>query len=79
MPEMSPLGPSLRQEDYIGSDLSESDGASEGAESLQRTCSGAARMSDWDQAYLKALYVTDQKSTLQRALIANEMVREIVH
>lgn len=37
------------------------------------------RMSDWDQAYLKALYVTDQKSTLQRALIANEMVREIVH
>ncbi len=37
-----------------------------------------AGMSDWDLAYLKALYVTDQKSTLQRALIANEMVREIV-
>lgn len=28
--EISPVGPSLRQEDYIGSDLSESDGASEG-------------------------------------------------
>ncbi len=28
--EISPVGPSLQQEDYIGSDLSESDGTSEG-------------------------------------------------
>jgi hypothetical protein len=38
-----------------------------------------AAMSDWDQAFLKALYTTDQRSKIQRALIANGMVRDIVH
>lgn len=33
--------------------------------------------SDWDEAFLKALYVTEQKSRLQQTLIAREMVREI--
>ncbi len=33
--------------------------------------------SDWDTAFLNALYRTDQKSVLQRTLIAREMVREI--
>jgi hypothetical protein len=36
-------------------------------------------ISDWDQAFLKSLYSTEQKSKLQRALIAREMVRELVH
>jgi hypothetical protein len=36
-----------------------------------------AGMSDWDQAYLKALYTTEQKSNLQRTLIVREMVREV--
>lgn len=40
-----------------------------------RNASGGA--SDWDEAFLKALYVTEQKSMLQRTLIAREMVREI--
>jgi hypothetical protein len=31
--------------------------------------------SDWDAAFLKALYVTEQKSRLQQTLIAREMVR----
>jgi hypothetical protein len=35
-------------------------------------------MSDWDQAYLKSLYTTEQNSKLQRTLIAHEMVREVV-
>jgi hypothetical protein len=39
----------------------------------------AAGMSDWDRAFLKSLYSTEQKSKLQRALIAREMVRELVH
>jgi hypothetical protein len=38
-----------------------------------------AGMSDWDQAYLKSLYVTEQKSKLQRRLITREMVRELIH
>jgi hypothetical protein len=37
-----------------------------------------AGLTDWDQAFLKSLYVTDQKSHLQRSQIAREMVREIV-
>ncbi len=37
-----------------------------------------AGMSDWDQAYLKSLYVTEQKSKLQRTMITREMVRELV-
>ncbi len=36
------------------------------------------RLSDWDRAYLKSLYTTDQKSKLQRTLITREMVREII-
>jgi hypothetical protein len=38
-----------------------------------------AGISDWDRAFLKSLYSTEQKSKLQRALIAQEMVRELVH
>jgi hypothetical protein len=36
-----------------------------------------AGMTDWDQTFLKSLYVTDQRSKLQRSQIAREMVREI--
>jgi hypothetical protein len=36
-------------------------------------------ISDWDRAFLKSLYSTEQKSKLQGALIAREMVRELVH
>jgi hypothetical protein len=35
-------------------------------------------MSSWDQSFLKALYTVEQKSKLQRDMIAREMVREIV-
>jgi hypothetical protein len=35
-------------------------------------------ISDWDQAFLKSLYVTEQKSNLQRDLIVREMVRQVV-
>jgi hypothetical protein len=38
-----------------------------------------AGISDWDRAFLKSVYSTEQKSKLQRALIAREMVRELVH
>ena len=34
-------------------------------------------MTDWDRAFLKSLYSTDQTSKLQRGQIAREMVREI--
>jgi hypothetical protein len=37
-----------------------------------------AAMSSWDQSFLKALYTVEQKSKMQRDLIAREMVREIV-
>jgi hypothetical protein len=37
-----------------------------------------AGMSSWDQSFLKALYTVEQKSKMQRDLIAREMVREIV-
>jgi hypothetical protein len=36
-------------------------------------------VSEWDQAFLKALYVTEQKSKLQETLVVREMVREIAH
>ena len=38
-----------------------------------------AGMSDWDQAYLKSLYATQQKSRLQRKDMAQAIVREIAH
>jgi hypothetical protein len=37
-----------------------------------------AGLTDWDQAFLKSLYATEQMSKLQRSQIAHEMVREIV-
>jgi hypothetical protein len=37
------------------------------------------RMSDWDHAFLKSLYATQQVVTVQKSEIALEMVREIVH
>ena len=37
-----------------------------------------AGLTDWDQAFLKSLYATDQKSKLQRSAIASNMVRSIV-
>ncbi len=40
--------------------------------------SAPAGISDWDRAFLKSLYVTEQKSNLQRTLIVREMVREVV-
>jgi hypothetical protein len=36
-----------------------------------------AGMSDWDEAYLKSLYATEQRSRLRRSQIARRMVREI--
>jgi len=36
-------------------------------------------MSNWDQAFLKSLYATDQISTLQRSQMAHQMVHEIEH
>ena len=36
-----------------------------------------AGMSDWDQAFLRALYATDQKSRGQRTQIAGQIVHEI--
>jgi hypothetical protein len=38
-----------------------------------------AGMTDWDQAFLKSVYATDQRSNLQRRQIAGAMVRQIVH
>lgn len=34
-------------------------------------------LTDWDRAFLKSMYSTEQKSVLQRGEIAEEMVREI--
>ena len=39
--------------------------------------SAPAGMSDWDRAFLKSLYSTEQTSKLQRSQIARSMVREI--
>jgi len=36
-----------------------------------------AGMTDWDKDFLKSLYATDQKSTLQRTQIAHQMVHEM--
>jgi hypothetical protein len=36
-------------------------------------------MSDWDQAFLKSLYTTEQRLKQQRSQIANSIVREVVH
>jgi hypothetical protein len=36
-------------------------------------------MTDWDEAFLKSLYTTDQRSKLERHRIARDMAREIVH
>lgn len=36
-----------------------------------------AGMSDWDDAFLKSLYATDQQSRFQRSQMARQMVREI--
>jgi hypothetical protein len=36
-------------------------------------------LTDWDQAFLKSLYATDQKMKLQRSQIAHQMVRDIDH
>lgn len=36
-------------------------------------------MSDWDQAFVKSLYATEQKVTVQKSEIALGMLREIVH
>jgi hypothetical protein len=38
-----------------------------------------ASMTNWDQAFLKSLYATDQKMKLQRSQIAHQMVHEIDH
>ncbi len=38
-----------------------------------------AGATDWDLAFLKSLYTTEQKSKLQRRLIANGMVRDLAH
>jgi hypothetical protein len=52
------------------------------AATILRLFDGAPRqapstMTDWDQAFLKALYATDQKMKLQRSQIAHQMVHEI--
>lgn len=36
-----------------------------------------AGMSDWDRAFLKSVYSTDQKSKLQKSQIAHQMVHDI--
>ncbi len=41
--------------------------------------SAPAGMTDWDLAFLKSLYATDQSSKLQRRLIQRAMMRQIVH
>jgi hypothetical protein len=38
-----------------------------------------ADLSDWDRAFLKALYATEQRSNLQESAISRSMVREIAH
>ncbi len=34
-----------------------------------------AALTNWDEAFLKAVYSSEQKSVLQRSLIARQMVR----
>jgi hypothetical protein len=36
-------------------------------------------MTDWDLAFLKSLYATEQRSKLQRRLIERAMIRDIIH
>ncbi len=36
-------------------------------------------VTDWDQAFLKSLYATEQRSRLQRGQIVSAMVRQIAH
>lgn len=38
-----------------------------------------AGLTDWDQAFVKSLYATEESSKVQRALIAKDMVRAIAH
>jgi hypothetical protein len=38
-----------------------------------------AAMTDWDQAFLKSLYSTDQNSKVQRSQISHQMVHEMEH
>jgi hypothetical protein len=38
----------------------------------------SAGMTDWDRAFLKSMYATEQKSVLQRRLIARDMDHELV-
>jgi hypothetical protein len=38
-----------------------------------------AGLSDWDEAFLRALYSTEQRSHLQRSQIVRAMVREMAH
>ena len=45
-------------------------------ESNQATSPG---MSDWDRAFLKSLYETDQRLRMQRQEVANTMVRQLEH
>ncbi|MGC1459494.1 MAG: hypothetical protein WA825_14555 [Steroidobacteraceae bacterium] len=37
----------------------------------------SAGLTDWDQAFLKSVYATDQQSKTQRAVMARQMVRDI--
>jgi hypothetical protein len=41
--------------------------------------SAAVGMSEWDAAFLKSLYSTEQTSKEQRSQIAHTIVREIIH
>jgi hypothetical protein len=41
--------------------------------------SAPAGMTAWDQAFLKSLYATEQRSMLQRSEIAHQMISEISH
>ena len=36
-------------------------------------------MTDWDRAFLKSLYATNQTFKLQRGQLGRAMVRELVH
>jgi hypothetical protein len=40
---------------------------------------GPAGMTDWDRAFLKSLYATEQRLKQQRQEVANTMVRELEH
>jgi thymidylate synthase ThyX len=37
-----------------------------------------AGISEWEQAFLKSLYVTEQRSKLLRSQIAREMARQVL-